>query len=465
MFIKQLYTNCLSEAAYFIESSGEAAVVDPLRDVEEYMKLAEERHAQIKFIFESHFHADFVSGHLDLARKTGARIIYGPQTRTDFPIYQAEDREEFALGNLLIQVLHTPGHTVESSCYLLKDSCGQPYCLFTGDTLFIGDVGRPDLSSGNLSKEALASMLFDSLQRIKDLPDNVIIYPAHGPGSACGKNLGPETFSTLKAQKATNYALKAQSREEFIQLATEGLGTIPNYFPVNAKINRSGYVSLDELLIQADRELSPVAFKQWMKDALVLDTRQPQAFSEGFIPGSVNIGLDGRFAEWAGALLPFDRELLLVCDPGKERESIVRLARVGFDRIKGYLQGGFETWSKQAEPIDMIINVDPDELAMDIPFDQHLVILDVRKPSEYDQSHLKGARNLPLGTFLDPGGLASLEDHQNLYVHCQSGYRSVIACSLLKRQGFHNLRNVSGGFKELSRTPGIVLAKQKDAMA
>lgn len=465
MFIKQLYTNCLSEAAYFIESAGEAAVVDPLRDVDEYLKLASERHAKIKYIFESHFHADFVSGHLDLARKTGACIIFGPQTQTDFPIYQAEDLEEFGLGNLFIQVLHTPGHTVESSCYLLKENNGQPYCLFTGDTLFIGDVGRPDLSSGNLSKEALASMLFDSLQRIKELPDSVIIYPAHGPGSACGKNLGPETFSTLEAQKATNYALKAQNREEFIQLVTDGLGTIPNYFPVNANINRSGYVSLDELLIQANRELSPITFKQWMKDALVLDTRQPQAFCEGFIPGSINIGLDGRFAEWAGALLPFDRELLLVCDPGKERESIVRLARVGFDRIKGFLQGGVDAWIEQNEPVDLIINVDPDELAMDIPFDKHLVILDVRKPSEYEQSHLKGAKNIPLDTVLEPGSLTTLDDHQNLYVHCQSGYRSVIACSLLKRNGFHNLRNVNGGFKELSKTPGIALVKQKDALA
>lgn len=464
MFIKQLYTNCLSEAAYYIESAGVAAVIDPLRDVDQYIQLAESRNATIKYIFETHFHADFVSGHIDLAQKTGAQIIYGPQTETEFSIYRAKDEEVFPLGHLFVQVLHTPGHTVESSCFLLLTENKEPYCLFTGDTLFIGDVGRPDLSSGHLSKEELASMLYDSLQHIKKLPDNLIIYPAHGPGSACGKNLGPETSSTLVIQKETNYALKAKNKEEFIALVTEGLGSIPTYFPVNAKINQSGYVSLDDLLEQSLQGLSIESFKTSMKHALVVDTRMPVAFCEGFIPGSINIGLDGRFAEWAGALLPFDTDIILVCEHGKERESIVRLARVGFDRIKGFLSGGFDVWREHKEPIDLIINVDPDEVAMDIPFDQHMVILDVRKTSEFEQSHLKSAKNVPLDALMDSNSYSSLALNQNLYVHCQSGYRSVIACSILKSKGIHNLRNITGGFKELSRTPGIVLSKEKDAL-
>ena len=333
MYIQQLYTGCLSEAAYYIESEGEAAIIDPLRDIEEYLVLAKKRNATIKYIFETHFHADFVSGHLDLAQASGAPIVYGPETETSFPIYRAKDGEVFKLGSLTIEVLHTPGHTIESSCYLLREANGNPYAIFTGDTLFVGDVGRPDLSSGNLSQEELASMLYDSLQKkIIPLPDHVIIYPAHGAGSSCGKNLGPDTYSTLGEEKKNNYALRAASKEEFVKAVTEGLNAPPQYFAVNARINKEGYESLDEVMENGLKPLSLEAFKELISDdnTICLDTRLSNEFYEGFVPGSISIGLDGRFAEWAGSLLPFDKPFVLVTEPGKEKESVVRLARVGF---------------------------------------------------------------------------------------------------------------------------------------
>jgi hydroxyacylglutathione hydrolase len=467
MYIQQLYTGCLSEAAYYIESEGEAAIIDPLRDIEEYLVLAKERKASIKYIFETHFHADFVSGHLDLAQASGAPIIYGPETETSFPIYRAKDGEVFKLGKLTIEVLHTPGHTVESSCYLLREANGKPYAIFTGDTLFVGDVGRPDLSSGNLSQEELASLLFDSLQeKIKPLPDNVIIYPAHGAGSSCGKNIGPDTYSTLGDERKSNYALLAESREEFIKAVTDGLNAPPQYFAVNARINKEGYESLEEIMENGLKPLNIEAFKKLIKDddTICLDTRLSTEFTEGFVPGSICIGLDGRFAEWAGSLLPFDKPFVLITDPGKEKETVVRLARVGFAQMRGYLDGGFKKWKSSGEPIDLIVNIDADELAMDLPYDLKLKVVDVRRETEFADGHLAGARNIPLETLSDPGTMAEFDDTDNIYIHCASGYRSVIACSLFKRQGIHNLHNIVGGWDEIKKIDGLDIVKEKSVL-
>jgi len=451
MFIKQLYTGCLSEAAYYIESEGEAAVIDPLRDTDEYTALAAERKAAIKYIFETHFHADFVSGHIDLGKKTGAPIVYGPQTETSYPVHVSKDGEVFKIGALTLEVLHTPGHTLESTCYLLRDATGKPHAVFTGDTLFVGDVGRPDLAQQGmeLTMEDLAGMLYDSLQhKIMPLPDDVIVYPAHGPGSSCGKNLGPHTFSTIGDEKQTNYALKAQTKAEFIQSVTDGLDAPPTYFPINARINKEGYESLDAVLTKALQALPVAAFKEKIQDeqVVLLDTRAGADFTQGFVPGSISIGLDGRFAEWAGMLLPFDKPIVLVTDAGKEEESVVRMARVGFSNMEGYLEGGFEAWQKAGEKTDMVIEVEADELAIDIPDDNNLVVVDVRRETEFADGHVKGAVNLPLNDLTDPGSMANIEEKQNLYVHCAGGYRSVIAISLMKRQGMHNLRKVAGGW-------------------
>jgi hydroxyacylglutathione hydrolase len=467
MYIEQLYTGCLSEAAYYIESDGEAAIIDPLRDIEEYLVLAKKRNTTIKYIFETHFHADFVSGHLDLAQASGAPIVYGPETETSFPIYRAKDGEVFKLGSLTIEVLHTPGHTIESSCYLLREANGNPYAIFTGDTLFVGDVGRPDLSSGNLGREELASMLYDSLQKkIIPLPDHVIIYPAHGAGSSCGKNLGPDTYSTLGEEKMTNYALRAANREEFVKEVTEGLNTPPQYFAVNARINKEGYESLDEVMENGLKPLSLDAFKELIRDdeTICLDTRLSAEFTDGFVPGSISIGLDGRFAEWAGSLLSFDKPIVLVTDPGKEKESVVRLARVGFDQMKGFLKGGYETWKKSGEPVDLIINIDADEFAMDLPFDPKLKVVDVRRETEFADGHVPGARNIPLENLTDPGTMAEFDDTDNIYIHCASGYRSVIAASLFKRQGIHNLHNIAGGWAAMKKLDGLNIEKDKSVL-
>lgn len=467
MYVQQLYTNCLSEAAYYIESNGECAIIDPLRDVEVYLNLAKERNATIKYIFETHFHADFVSGHLDLARQSNAPIVYGPQTETSFPVYVAKDGEQFKVGDLTIEVLHTPGHTLESSCYLLKDENGKDHCVFTGDTLFVGDVGRPDLAQGgDISMSELAGKLYESLQqKIMPLADEVIVYPAHGPGSSCGKSLGPETSSTVGEQKQTNYALQQPGKEEFIKAVTDGLDAPPKYFPVNARINKEGYGSLDAVLKKGLTELDIASFKQKANEpkTFILDTRHADTFTQGFIPGSISIGLEGRFAEWAGALLPFDETILLVTDEGKEEETIVRLARVGFDKVGGYLKGGFEAWRNAAEEVDLIIEVEADELAMDLPFDDNLVVVDVRKETEFADGHVKDAVSLPLGDIMDPGLMANIEERDNLYVHCQSGYRSIIASSILKRQGFHNLRNVVGGFNKIKEQK-IEIVKEKSVL-
>jgi glyoxylase-like metal-dependent hydrolase (beta-lactamase superfamily II)/rhodanese-related sulfurtransferase len=466
MYIEQLYTGCLSEAAYYIESDGEVAIIDPLRDIEEYIAMAKQRSARIKYIFETHFHADFVSGHLDLSKATGAPIIYGPGTETSFPVYIAKDKEDFQLGEVTIQVLHTPGHTMESSCYLLKDEKGKDYAVFTGDTLFVGDVGRPDLAQKGeaLTTQDLAGIMYNSLQeKIIPLADDVIVYPAHGPGSSCGKNLGPQTSSTIGNEKQTNYALKADSKEEFVTAVTEGLKDPPQYFPVNAKINKEGYESLDVILEKGLKPLSVDDAKKIMEDenVIVLDTREGSQFTQGFIPNSVFIGLEGRFAEWAGTLLPFDKTLLLVCEEGHEKESVVRLARVGFSNFAGYLNGSFDAWKKAGEPIDMIIDVEADELAMDIPHDKNLVVLDVRREAEFADGHIKGAVNIPLSDLADPiASMTNLEEDQNLYIHCRTGYRSIIAASLMKKQGIHNLYNVPGGWEKIKLQKKIEQEKE-----
>lgn len=466
MIVKQLYTGCLSEAAYYIESEGEVAIIDPLRDTDEYIKLAKENNAGIKYIFETHFHADFVSGHVDLSKKTGAPIIYGPGAKTDYEVYNSKDNEIFKLGKLTIQVLHTPGHTLESSCYLLRDENDRPHAIFTGDTLFVGDVGRPDLSSGNMSSAELAGIMYETIQnKILPLADDILVYPAHGAGSSCGKNMGPETFSTIGEQKKTNYALQLQSKEDFVTAVTDGLSVAPHYFAINAKINMQGYESLDSIKLKGLTPLSIAAFKKIQDDAaLVLDTRHATVFTKGFIPGSIFIGLEGRFAEWAGSLLSFDKTMVLVTEPGKEEESLVRLSRVGFDKIVGYLDGGFESWQAAEEAVDMIIDVEADELAMDIPHDPNLVVVDVRRETEFADGHIVNAQNLPLNEMNDVLNLAHFEDNQNLYIHCAGGYRSVIAASLLKREGTHNLRNVLGGWGKIKDQKNIKIQKEASVL-
>lgn len=468
MKIEQIYTGCLAQGAYYIESNGEAAVIDPLREVEPYIQKAERNHAKIKYVFETHFHADFVSGHLDLSKKTGAPIVYGPTAKPGFDAIIATDAQEFKLGKATIKVIHTPGHTMESSCFLLKDEKGKDVGLFSGDTLFIGDVGRPDLAQKGeeLTMEDLAGMLYESLQKkILPLADDVIVYPGHGPGSACGKNLGPYTYSTIGEEKQTNYALKATNRKDFIHAVTEGLTPPPQYFPINAKINREGYESLDKVL---DKSLKPLSIEEVKKaiedDVLILDTRNENVFTDGFIPGSISIGLEGRFAEWAGSLLSFDQPMLIVTELDKEKEAIIRLARVGFSNVVGYVAGGFEAWKSAGEEIDLIINVEADELAMDIPFDENLVVLDVRKPTEFAEGHVKNAVSLPLNEMMNPLNLSDLDEQQNIYVHCQGGYRSIIASSLLKRQGFHNIRNIVGGYNKIIEQKKIQTEKESSVL-
>jgi hydroxyacylglutathione hydrolase len=469
MYIQQLYTGCLSEAAYYIESNGEAAVIDPLRDIDVYLELATERKARIKYIFETHFHADFVSGHLDLSKATNAPIIYGPDTETKLPVKIAKDGETFKIGDLTIEVLHTPGHTLESTCYLLKDQDGKDHCVFTGDTLFAGDVGRPDLSqkSNEITVNELAGMMYESLQKkIMPLADNVIVYPAHGPGSSCGKNIGPHTHSTIGEEKQYNYAMRAENKDEFVKAVTDGIPPPPQYFPINAKINKEGYDSIDDVLINGMKAIPVIEFKKLVADdnIIVLDTRRALDFTQGFVPGSISIGLEGRFAEWAGSLLPFDAPIVLVTDPGKEKETIIRLARVGFDKVQGYLEGGYTAWKNAGEQTDLIVDIEPDELMMDIPFDPNLLIVDVRRSAEYADGHLRDAVNIPLNDMMDPGSMANIGETQNVYVHCGGGYRSVIASSLLKRQGFHNIRNVQGGWSKIKEQEKVEIIKEKSVL-
>jgi len=446
MFIEQLYTGCLAEAAYYIESEGEAVIIDPIRETEPYVELAEKRKAKIKYVFETHFHADFVSGHIDLAAKTGAGIIYGPGADTLYEVYHAQDGEEFQVGKVKIRVLHTPGHTPESSSYLLLDEKGKEYAVFTGDTLFIGDVGRPDLLDGVMTKEELAGMLYDSLNsKLKVLPDDVLVYPAHGPGSACGKNIGAEKYSTIGEQKKSNYALQPMSREEFIEKVTDGILPPPVYFFEDARINKQGYESLDKIFEGNLVPLSLPEFRNKMiNDVAVLDTRSANRFEKGYIPGSINIGLDGEYAVWVGTLIDIKKPILLVTSKGKERESVLRLARVGYENVTGYLEGGFETWKKAGLKCESIKSVQP--WKMKAP-SQNLEILDVRRPGEYKISHIEGAKHFPLAEIKK--SIKDLDPGKTYMVYCEGGYRSMIASSFLKKQGIPNVINIYGGFSRI----------------
>lgn len=442
MYIEQLYTNCLAEAAYYIESEGEAAIIDPIRETEPYIALAKKRNASIKYIFETHFHADFVSGHIDLAKKVNAPIIYGPRANPDYEVHRAIDGEEFMLGKILLKVLHTPGHTPESTCFLLLDEAKRPNAVFTGDTLFVGDVGRPDLLDGIMTSQEMASMLYDSLNtKIKTLPDETIVYPAHGPGSACGKNIGKETFSTIGEQKKFNYALKDQSREDFIAQVTDGISPPPKYFFEDARINKQGYSSVDHVLKKSNQPLSVQEFKTAVKGgALLLDTRKADDFEKGFIKGSVNIGLNGQYAVWVGTLINIHQPIVLVAQEGTEHESVLRLARIGFENVVGYLKNGIEAWDEKLETVH---SISADELQKEMQ-QQDVTILDVRKQGEWNTSRLKDAQFVPLASF--PKNLKELDRHKPYIVHCGGGYRSMTAISIMKNEGFTNLTNVYGGF-------------------
>lgn len=457
MIVEQIYTGCLAQGAYYIESNGEAVVIDPLREVEPYIQKAERNGAKIKYVLETHFHADFVSGHLDLSRKTGAPIVYGPNAAPAFEAHIAADGEELKIGNVTIKVLHTPGHTMESTCYLLKNEKGKDVGLFSGDTLFIGDVGRPDLAQKlvtDLTQEKLAGHLYDSLRnKIMPLANDIIVYPAHGAGSACGKNMSKETTDTLGHQKETNYALrKNMTKEEFIKEVTSGLTTPPAYFPLNVMMNIQGYDSIDKVLERGQHSLSPEAFEAAANEtgALILDTRNPQTFAKGFIPNSINIGIDGNFAPWVGAMIPdIKQEILLVTDEGREEEVITRLARVGYDYTIGFLKGGFNAWKENGKEVDTIKSVNADELA-EIMNKEKINILDVRKISEFQSEHLLDAENSPLDSIND--GMIQLDKNKTYFVHCAGGYRSMIFNSILRARGYDKLIDVKGGFKDIKES-------------
>ena len=455
MEIKQLYTGCLAEAAYYIESNGEAAIIDPLREVDQYIEMAASRGATIKYVLETHFHADFVSGHLDLAKKTGAKIVYGPTASANFDFHVATDGEELPLGKMTIKVLHTLGHTMESASYLLLDESKTPHSIYTGDTLFIGDVGRPDLAvKTDLSQEDLASHLFDSLRnKIMPLPDHVMVYPGHGQGSACGKNMSKETFDTLGNQKKTNYALRADmTREEFIQAVLTGLVAPPQYFPKNAAMNKQGYRSFEEVREAGLRKLSVDQFENEMKveNTIVLDTRHESEFTKGFIPSSVFIGIDGTFAPWVGVLIEdLNSRILVVADDGREEEVITRLARVGYDNPIGVLDGGFNAWENAGKPTDAIRNISPEDFANGYLGYTGIETLDVRKASEFESQHIDGAKNLPLDFLLNT--VEQLDKGKNYMVHCAGGYRSVAAASIMKKHGISSVTNVLGGFKAIEQ--------------
>jgi glyoxylase-like metal-dependent hydrolase (beta-lactamase superfamily II)/rhodanese-related sulfurtransferase len=452
MKIEQLYTGCLAEAAYYIESEGEAAIIDPLRETGPYLQMAAQAGATIKYIFETHFHADFVSGHVDLARETGATIVYGPNARTGYDAHIAVDGEEFRLGNIRIRTLHTPGHTLESTTWLLIDENGEEKAIFTGDTLFIGDVGRPDLAvKSDLSQRDLAGLLYDSLhQKIMTLPDETIVYPAHGAGSACGKNMSKETFDTLGHQKEVNYALRAPDKESFIKEVTEGILPPPQYFPKNAVLNMQGYESIDSVMDRGAQALSVAAFEAAAEGgALILDVRIPDQFRDGHIPNALNIGLNGQFAVWVGTLIAdLKQPLILVAPEDKVQEAVMRLARVGYDHVQGYLQGGMAAWQTAGKQVETVDQVTAAELA-DLLKQGPLQVLDVRKPGEYTSEHMEAAQTFPLDYFLDH--LDDLDKDAQWYVHCQGGYRSMIAVSMMRRAGYKHLVDVAGGFNAIAK--------------
>lgn len=458
--VEQIYTNCLAQGAYYIESNGEAAVIDPLREVQPYIDLAESRGAKIKYVFETHFHADFVSGHVDLAKQTGANIIFGPtEMETGFDTLVAQDNQEFKLGDVTIRVLHTPGHTLESSCYLLIDADGKPTSLFTGDTLFIGDVGRPDLAQKvieDLTQEKLASMMYDSLRnKIMPLDDDIIVYPAHGAGSACGKNMSSETSDTLGNQKKTNYALDPKlDREAFVDALLTGLTPPPSYFPQNVMMNIGGYENIDEVIKSGTTPLSVEQFKKLReeKEAIVLDVRDAQVFRQDFVPGSYNIGIDGSFAVWVGAVLrDVKQPVLLVTEQGRENETSTRLARVGFDHQLGFLDGGIEAWKAAGEVADQIESIPPEDLTNISPD----LILDGRKKSEFDSEHIVGATNVPLDYWWEH--LEGIDKEKRQYVHCAGGYRSMAFVSILRAHGYKNLVDVQGGFGKIKELGQVEL--------
>ncbi|MCZ8146063.1 MBL fold metallo-hydrolase [Flavobacterium sp.] len=454
MKIEQIYTGCLAQGAYYIESNGEAAIIDPLREVQSYIDRAFHDGATITYIFETHFHADFVSGHVTLAEKTGAPIVFGPNANPSFTAHVAADGEVFTIGTITLTVLHTPGHTMESTCYLLKDENGKDHALFSGDTLFLGDVGRPDLAqkAADMTQEDLAGILFDSLRtKIMPLADDVIVYPAHGAGSACGKNLSKETIGSIGEQKTTNYALRADmTKEEFIKEVTDGLLPPPAYFPMNVRLNKEGYENVENIIADAqalDANAFEVAAQE--TEALILDVRHQDDFSNGHIPGSIFIGIDGQFAPWVGALiLDYKQPILLVTPEGRENETITRLARVGYDQTLGYLQGGFEAWKNAGKEYDTLNAVTAAQLETLLP--EGIQVFDVRKPGEYAAEHIENVPSTPLD-FINEHW-AEFPKHDSFYIHCAGGYRSVIAASILKARGYHNVIDIKGGFAAVRQT-------------
>ncbi|MBP6557411.1 MAG: MBL fold metallo-hydrolase [Flavobacterium sp.] len=456
MKIEQIYTGCIAQAAYYLESNGEAAIFDPLREVQPYLDKAAKDNAKIKYIFETHFHADFVSGHLDLAQKSGGKIVYGPTAEPAFEAIIADDNQEFKVGNYTIKAIHTPGHTLESTCYLLTDENGKQHGIITGDTLFIGDVGRPDLAQAlteELTQDKLASYLFDSLRnKIMPLSDDLIVYPSHGAGSACGKNMSKETTDTLGNQKTTNYALRADmTKEEFTKELLDGLGLPPAYFPQNVLLNIKGYESLDTIIKNSNVGLSAKEFEAVANqgDVIVLDVRHENDFVKSHIPNAIFIGIQGNFAPWVGSLLrDVNQKLLLVIPAGKEEETITRLSRVGFDHVLGYLNGGIEAWIEAGYETDSIKSITPEEFSNQLNADS--TVVDARKPGEYEAEHVENALNIPLDTVNE--NFQSVPKSNAFFLHCAGGYRSVIMASILKSRGIHNMINVEKGMNGIKQT-------------
>jgi glyoxylase-like metal-dependent hydrolase (beta-lactamase superfamily II)/rhodanese-related sulfurtransferase len=455
MKVEQIYTGCLAQGAYYITSNGEAAIIDPLREVQPYIDRATKDKVTIKYVFETHFHADFVSGHLDLSKKTGAPIVYGPNANPEFEAIIARDDQEFSIGNVRIKVLHTPGHTMESTTYLLKDEQGKDYCIFSGDTLFLGDVGRPDLAqkAAHMTQEQLAGMLYDSLMtKIMPLSDDVIVYPAHGAGSACGKNMMKETVDTLGNQKKMNYALNQPDRDSFIKAVTDGLLPPPAYFPLNVAMNKKGYDSIDAVKARGLNALSPEEFEQLVEatDALMLDTRTPADYALGHIPQSINIGIKGDFAPWVGAVLgDVKQQLMLITDEGAEEEVVTRLARVGFDQVLGYLKGGISAWKDAGKQTDTVKRITASQFEHEFKLNESMVI-DVRRETEYAASHVDEAYSKPLAYINEWVG--NIDPKKHFYLHCAGGYRSMIAASILKARGFHHFSEIDGGFNAINKT-------------
>lgn len=455
MKVEQIYTGCLAQGAYYIVSNGEAAIIDPLRETEPYIKRAEKDGVRIKYIFETHFHADFVSGHVDLAKKTGAAIVYGPTANPEFDAHIATDGEVFKIGNVTIHALHTPGHTMESTTYLLRDEKGTDHAIFTGDTLFLGDVGRPDLAqkAAHLTQEQLAGLLYESLHtKIMPLADDVIVYPGHGAGSACGKNMMKETVDTLGHQKQMNYALRQPDKESFVKAVTDGLLPPPAYFPMNVAMNKKGYESFDKVMQAGTRAIEPKEFEELADatGAVILDVRDAADFAKGFIPQSVNIGLNGQFAPWVGAVIAdVTQPILLVAYEGAEQDTVMRLARVGFDNVIGYLNGGINAWKNAGYELDTVNRISADEFASKFKPGESVVI-DVRKESEYRAEHVEDAYNKPLDFINEWTG--AIDPHQHFFLHCAGGYRSMIAASILKARGYHNFSEIDGGFAAIAKT-------------